>query len=342
MIQTSEVKSERSAEFLRMAIPLMSRHAGGFEPPSYAVWYEYVSGANEPLRRDIDRLIQGFNRLSLEVTEELYRRHVVDRAEEAVIQAKVALTNVIDRTHSSVDAASNDTTQFDSRLADLGRKVQDTPDPADVGAIVVDMGAEVRRMRSSLEALNNQLESSRRDIDLLTSELRRARDDSYLDPLTGVANRRALDEALLEQCRLAHEQAHDLCVIMVDIDHFKQVNDRAGHLAGDRVIRAIAQRLQASVKRQDVVARFGGEEFTLVLPATPLPGALTLAERLRADIERTTVVEGAGSGPARRVTVSLGVAQLRQGEAPESLLGRADKALYVSKQSGRNRVTAER
>ncbi|MGE0310345.1 MAG: diguanylate cyclase [Lautropia sp.] len=332
---------QRSAELLRLTIPVMSKHAAGFDPFSYAIWYDYVSGGNPKLKAEIDRLIASIERLNATQTEDLYRRHVVERGEESVLQARTSLTSVLDRTQESMQSASTEAGQFGTSLSVFSEKVVATDDKQGVSSLVKDLSGEVQRMRQSLEALSAQLEESRGDIDKLSNELRRARDNSYLDPLTGISNRRALDEALAEQCLLTLTNGQPLCIVMVDIDHFKRVNDRAGHIAGDRVIRVIAQHLQASVKRQDVVARYGGEEFMLILPATPLAGALTLTERLRADIEKTSIATGSAAHPALKVTVSAGIAQQRLGETPESLVGRADKALYVSKQSGRNRVTVD-
>ena len=332
---------QRSAELLRLAIPVMSKHATGFDPCSYAIWYEYVAHTNQPLRKEMDRLTAEFERLSSEQTEALYRRHMVSRGEEVVMQARGTLSSVLDRTQESMKTASTEAGQFDAKLSRINNKVIATDDKQGVSTLVRDLSGEVQRMRHSLETLSSQLEESRGDIDTLSNELRRARDNSYLDPLTGISNRRALDEALAEQCLLTLASGQPLCVVMIDIDHFKRVNDRAGHVVGDRVIRVIAQQLQASVKRQDIVARYGGEEFTMILPATPIAGALTLTERLRADIEKAGVVTGSAGNPVIKVTVSAGIAQQRLGESPESLLGRADKALYVSKQSGRNRVSLD-
>ncbi len=333
---------QRSAELLRLAIPVMSKHATGFDPYSYAVWYDYVAGSNPQLKQEIDRLIATTERLDATQTEELYRRHIIERGEESVLQARSSLSSVLDRTQESMQSASSEAGQLGTSLTVFTEKFDTVDDKPGVSALVKDLSGEVQRMRHSLEALSSQLEESRNDIDKLSNELRRARDNSYLDPLTGISNRRALDEALAEQCLLTLTNGLPLCIVMIDIDHFKRVNDRAGHIAGDRVIRVIAQHLQASVKRQDVVARYGGEEFLLILPATPLGGALTLTERLRADIEKTTIATGSAANPAIKVTVSAGIAEQRLGETPESLVGRADKALYVSKQSGRNRVTIDR
>ena len=152
------------------------------------------------------------------------------------------------------------------------------------------------------------------------------------DPLTGLPNRRALDDCLAAALAATHRHAEAVSVALIDVDHFKRINDRHGHATGDRVLVQLGHRLAADLRAGDRLGRWGGEEFLLVSGHTPLPAALELAERLRAS------VAGFGFEHAEPVTVSIGVAQVRQGDDAASLLERADQALYQAKDAGRNRV----
>jgi diguanylate cyclase (GGDEF)-like protein len=147
------------------------------------------------------------------------------------------------------------------------------------------------------------------------------------DPLTGANNRRGLEDALSTQFALMNRYDSGFSVAMLDIDHFKETNDREGHLYGDRVLQDLARLLDDTVRETDVVARYGGEEFLVVMPHTGLEGASILAERLRAKVEKELPV-----------TISGGVAQALDGDTQETLLSRADSALYEAKAAGRNRV----
>jgi diguanylate cyclase (GGDEF)-like protein len=166
-------------------------------------------------------------------------------------------------------------------------------------------------------------------------ESRRLRTLSLSDELTGLANRRATLAQLQAAMVSARERAAPLSVMMVDVDHFKQVNDTHGHAAGDDVLRHLSRLLPTSLRSLDRLGRIGGEEFLAVLPDATLQQAATIAERMRASLAATPAPTGAGPLP---VTASIGVAMLRPGESLDALLDRADQALYAAKGSGRNAV----
>ncbi len=157
------------------------------------------------------------------------------------------------------------------------------------------------------------------------------------DMLTGLSNRRAISDQLHMAVSLAQRQGQFLSVLMLDIDHFKRINDSYGHQAGDVVLSGVAQTLASRLRVQDQIGRFGGEEFLVILPDTALEGALTLAEALRAAVESTPTQWGAH---AIQATISIGVrgGAITGADTADNLVGAADAAMYRAKQSGRNRV----
>jgi two-component system cell cycle response regulator len=158
------------------------------------------------------------------------------------------------------------------------------------------------------------------------------------DPLTGLPNRRALEEELPRALARALRAGEPLSVVVLDVDRFKEVNDRHGHAAGDAVLAAVAGRAAAALRGSDVIARFGGEEFAVVLPGADLARAAEAAERIREAVAAEAVTAG---GAALSVTVSLGCATLVPDERDaRALLARADARLYEAKRAGRNRVVA--
>jgi diguanylate cyclase (GGDEF)-like protein len=161
---------------------------------------------------------------------------------------------------------------------------------------------------------------------------------SRTDPVTGISNRRQLDDDIVELCRAAGRHRGTVAAMVIDVDHFKAVNDRYGHQVGDRVLRIVAGRIRGALRATDIVGRWGGDEFVVLLPRTDLPGALTVAERLGAAVAEQTIC--LPDAAPISVTVSIGVAADESPDA-DDLLGRADLSLYQAKSAGRGRVAGD-
>ncbi|MGO9427458.1 diguanylate cyclase, partial [Rhodoblastus sp.] len=179
----------------------------------------------------------------------------------------------------------------------------------------------------------------KRYADGLRSNVQAVMELAVVDPLTGLHNRRYLESHLVSLLEQAVQKGRPLSAMFLDIDHFKRVNDGYGHDAGDDVLKSFAARVKHLVRGADLMCRFGGEEFVVVMPDTKLSVARTIGERIRAAVAASpfAIDKGARAIP---VTVSIGVAASDCGDTPDALFKRADRALYLSKNSGRNRVTA--
>lgn len=162
---------------------------------------------------------------------------------------------------------------------------------------------------------------------------------AYKDPVTGVNNRAAMDAALEREVELAHRNKSPLSIIMLDIDHFKNINDKYGHIAGDAVLKGVGLCLTECIRRSDIVFRYGGEEFAVILNSTDIDGASFLANRIRIAIEKRNFKY---DGLNVRVTISAGVARLEKEFDGSHLVNIADQALYQAKNQGRNRVVVYR
>ena len=155
------------------------------------------------------------------------------------------------------------------------------------------------------------------------------------DPLTGALNRAALDTMLDKEIDLAHRHKNPLSVLMIDIDHFKDINDNYGHSMGDKVLRSLVDGLNSHIRNSDVLFRYGGEEFTILLNNTSVEGAHLLAQRIRSSIEKMTHIY---DNTVIQLTISVGMATLENNETASQLLDRSDSALYAAKKFGRNCV----
>ncbi|MBP7125008.1 diguanylate cyclase [Myxococcota bacterium] len=191
---------------------------------------------------------------------------------------------------------------------------------------------ELQSLQVRLDALVEQRTAS------LVQENVVLREMAERDALTGLFNARALHKRLQEEQERVHRYGEIVSLVMIDLDHFKDVNDTWGHLVGDAVLREVGMTLRRTVRQGDFVGRYGGEEFLVIAPGTPEEGAVRLAERLRASVESIAIP--AGPETSLRQTISLGVATGRRGEEAslQEVLRRADECLYRAKRDGRNRV----
>ncbi|PPC89591.1 MAG: GGDEF domain-containing protein [Methylobacter sp.] len=160
---------------------------------------------------------------------------------------------------------------------------------------------------------------------------------AYTDPLTRTNNRASFDSALKREISLANRNSNNMSIIFLDIDHFKRINDDYGHSCGDFALASVAGWIKDSLRDSDLIFRYGGEEFVILLSNTDFNGAKLLAERIRKTIENHTLAYGMD---ALKITASLGVSSLGEGDSAESIIERADTAMYEAKNSGRNRVVA--
>jgi diguanylate cyclase (GGDEF)-like protein len=188
---------------------------------------------------------------------------------------------------------------------------------------VLELNHEYAKAQLDLAHINHKLQQ--REAQIVASSL--------IDPLTGVGNRRRLEQALVTEISRASRTGTRLCAIMADLDHFKRVNDTYGHVAGDRVLTAFGDLLRRHTRAIDIVARFGGEEFVVLLPNTDLQNAIAIADRIRESLAACAI-----ESLPNPVTASFGVAEMAPDEPGSGLLRRADAALYEAKHSGRNRV----
>jgi len=199
---------------------------------------------------------------------------------------------------------------------------------------VTERRAYEHSLREARERLELKVAERTRELEHANRRLARL---ARYDSLTGIENRRQLDEELQRAVSSAQRYGHDVSVLMIDIDHFKQVNDSWGHQVGDRVLSTVAATVDRNCRETDVVGRYGGDELCLVLPQSSLEAAITAAEKLRAEIQAETI--SLPDGGSLSVTCSIGVASLLAGDdTVQTLLERADAALYRAKQAGRNRV----
>lgn len=329
---------EQSAELLRATIAQMGRHDAACNPWTFAVWYEYVAGTNAGLNKAVDAAIRLSPRLDDDAIARLYSEHVSEVDEAAMRRVADKVGNVLSGMARSAARTGDRAGLFGEQLNQLTQALS-AAETSQLGLAVRDALAGTADMKESAADLQQQVSAGRQEIERLHSDLSRARQEMLTDPLTRVLNRKGFDQRLqsmLDQ-PTGPDKAH--CLVMLDIDRFKAVNDTYGHVMGDRVLQAVAETLQGCVSDPaHCLARYGGEEFAILLPDSTEESAVALAESARLRVKALKIRDRRTQQVFLTVTISAGVAARRPMEDGESLIVRADGALYAAKQEGRDRV----
>jgi diguanylate cyclase len=267
------------------------------------------------------------------------RRETIAKDEKDGKHEKV--DEVLRQVAKVLQAHVTDHESFSERLDGHNQRLSRHESAGPIKEIVLALIEDNRDMRDRLDNVRNQLEESRLQVVHLQTNLERAEEAGLRDVVTAIGNRRFFDASLMEEVEKARRLGDNICLALADIDRFKHVNDRFGHLVGDRLLRLFANILVQNVRGQDKVARFGGEEFALIFPGARLAEAVTAVERIRVVLEsKQWTIEPSGERISK-VTASFGIAKLRADESPNDLLRRADERLYEAKVQGRNRVVAD-
>lgn len=328
--------SHKTAETLRLVLPLMAAHGSDYGPQSYTLWYAYVAGDGNEIKAALDKVVQARGRLADEDTQRLFAGLVLGGEGKAIESVRKALLKLI----GGVSSAASDTRQSSERFLLEIEDVADAAAGLEAQPAVSRLAGHARRMSDSLVSLNGRLAESQAQIEGLREQLEQVRQESMTDPLTRLANRRAFDETLAELIAQGRQGGAPTSLVMIDVDHFKRINDEMGHVFGDRVLRLIAGVLAKNLKGKDTPTRFGGEEFAVLLPGTPAQAAYRVADQLREAVAAILIRRGKGEDANLQITVSCGVATHARGEEPTAFVDRADAALYKAKRRGRNCVVA--
>ncbi len=330
-----------AGEYLRLALNHMAHYNLPANPVNYTIFYEYVSGKNLKLKNAIDSAFKNSRPLDSERIEKFYSRFVAD-GDRIVAGRLLTKINLMLRDISRhLLETEGDLAGHGSRLEELGEKAKGVGDYQDLKEVVDHMILETRALIASGSKLQSRMKLSSNDLHQLNQELEDAQKEAQTDALTGLINRRGLTRAFEAQRVKAGRNRTAFSVILLDLDHFKRVNDTFGHLVGDSLLRGIARILKTRLRSKDIAARYGGEEFLLLLPETELAGAKAAADKIQKSLaSKEWKVKESGQSMGI-VTASMGIAVYSDGESQEDLIQRADQALYVAKQTGRNKVVTQ-
>jgi len=311
-------------------------------PNNFSVYYSYYSEANPNLKMAMDLLLSQHGKLSREECEDLYRTHLGLTAEHKMLRdANAAIEAEITNVLAVIDAAATDTNKFGETLHSFSGELTTSISLGQIREAVTKVVTETRVMTQQNERLQTQLSQTTQQLTETRYNLDQVHKESETDPLTGVGNRKFFDKELLGAISEAVDNKAPLTLLMIDIDHFKKFNDTYGHLIGDQVLRLVARTLVENLKGRDIIARFGGEEFVILLPHTRIGDAEKVANQLRTSLATKQIKRRNTKETLGAITISVGATEYYPTEESDGFVARADEALYKAKQTGRNKVIAE-
>jgi diguanylate cyclase len=306
-------------------------------PPHYAVGYAYFDHTPQEVYEVLqERLSQG-HALDEDLLLALYERYLLPDGYERFRSVRTDLERLLKFLLKSLRQSDAHNDAYLNALERHLQALDQATSSEDLRAIGAALIAATREVQVHNQALAAELRQARDELKKAHTELEQHRKAALIDPLTGLYNRRAMQDILQE----LWAGPPPLTMLVADIDHFKKINDTYGHQIGDVVIRQVAEVLRKCIRGEDYAVRYGGEEFVVLLPDTDLAGGRQVAEHIRSRVAKLRLVRKHDNLVIDAFTISIGIAERRPDDNPDSLFQRADSAMYVSKSTGRNRVTAE-
>ncbi len=309
-------------------------------PKVYEVWYSCAAGENDKLNNYVSSVISSGGNINEYEIEQIHDKFLSDvesgRSKQDAVSQNLdeELGNIVKLVQLHLESSNN----FSGSLDNVVSKLSSNIGPSQLKKTLEHLIVENAKMRNETANLTSSLKKSKSEIQKVRVNLKKSQEREMRDPLTNMANRRWFDLCLEREVGRAHKKKTPLCLVMIDIDHFKKLNDTFGHPVGDQVLKYFASVFSMNLKGQDISARYGGEEFSVILPGTTEEDAEILMNKIRTQIAGTNLVVTRGKKPIGQISASFGIALIQENDTPEDLIRNADSNLYRAKKSGRNCV----
>ncbi|MFC7050755.1 GGDEF domain-containing protein [Emcibacter nanhaiensis] len=342
----SFIQDRDDIEFIRetsdKALDQMSEYNVVPTPMNYHVWYTHSAGSDLSLSSTINSLIGKTTRFSSEICENLYQRFFSgEMTQSALEEAGQSIQKELVKIAQTLKESGDSTSEYSSSLTGHMDNLENIEAGSEISAILYQILADTRRMQEKSQKMEADLKASSQEIQKLQSSLAAVRQENMTDMLTNIGNRKCFENELDHAFKECEANQTGMSLLIGDVDHFKKFNDTWGHQVGDQVLKAVAHVMKLRIGEKGTPARFGGEEFCVVLPDVEIAEAVELADAIRESVSQRSMKRKSTGERIGKITVSFGVAEYRAGDRKSDIIARADEALYLAKKSGRNLVKAE-
>lgn len=334
--------TDQALVFAKQAIDKMNEIGVPANPHNFTIWFHYFSGTYPDLKRTLDILLGNQQAFTETRNSEIFQKFfTLDQESATLHDATTRMESELARVMSTLDGADDDLSMLDVSLRDFSDQISQTDDKAEMMKLTDKLNAQVKQVIENRASVEEELKNSIREIEELKDDLERMRREALTDGLTGIANRKLFDLELRKSSMNAMANGEDLALLMMDVDHFDRFNEHYGHQVGDQVLKLVAVTIGECIKGQDTAARYGGDEFSVILPRTNLENAQRLAEHICKRVSSKNVVNRSTGERLGKITMSAGVALFEYGEPVSQLLVRADRTLQESMHNGYNQVLTQ-
>jgi len=331
---------ESSVQVFKNTVPMMRNHGIPLTPENYAIWYTYNQGTVTPLNQAIKNNLANGIEFSKQINKSLHQEYIEsplqdnDKLEGYQQETK----NLIEALLQEIALLSGGSDTYLSSMETCEKQLSNNPDVSQLTQILGNVVIQTKQMNEKnrgliekLQSMEGEVESLRNGVEILTLE-------ATTDELTGLVNRRGFEKKIKKIQQVYKETKQPYSLLLLDIDHFKKFNDSYGHAIGDKVLAYVGDTIKSQIEEVDIAARFGGEEFVVVLANTGSADAVGIANKIRVAISNRNLRSKMVNESLGNITVSIGVATLALDEEINALIDRADIAMYRAKTNGRNQV----
>ncbi|MDR4517965.1 MAG: diguanylate cyclase [Nitrosomonas sp.] len=301
---------------------------------------EQISSAKETISDSLS--LEDINQVEQILKKIAQRKQAI---KDRLVEAKTVMKQMVTSLISNLEELSTETGDYSAKLENFSERIGRSDDVADISLLIDDVIQETKQVQENLSTYSEVILTSRAEargallqINQLETKLQEMSEKASEDHLTGALNRRGFDNAYQREISIAARNEKQLCFALLDIDNFKQLNDTYGHDVGDKVLVYLVEAVKKVVRLEDIVSRYGGEEFAILLPNTMIESAVEILERVRRHIVKEFFLH---ENKRILVTFSAGVTQYQPGDSQQNLYQRADKALYQAKRNGKNQIVVD-